>query len=182
MRILRLHGISHDAWKRYTKEGSWFYEVVDAGYKYNMTDIQAALGLSQLDKAQEMWQLRSAIAQKYNLGFKNVSALQIPKILSDRQTSWHLYVVKLAIEKLSISRNEFISLLLERGINTSVHFIPLYRHPYYQEMYDLKYVDYPNSEWLFERIISLPIYPGMQDEQIDYVIENVLDLISAYEK
>jgi perosamine synthetase len=182
MRIQRLHGISRDAWKRYTKEGSWFYEVIDAGYKYNMTDIQAALGLAQLDKAEKMWQLRSAIARKYDQGFKGLAAIETPTILPDRQTSWHLYVIRLVSENLSVDRNRFIDLLSERGIKTSVHFIPLYRHPYYKKVCPVNLRNMPNSEWLFERIVSLPIYPAMTDAQVNYVIENVRDLLSKYAK
>ena len=182
MRIQRLHGISHDAWKRYTKEGSWYYEVVDAGYKYNMTDIQAALGLAQLEKSEKMWRMRSKIAEMYNKSFTSVDAIDIPTIKPDCQTAWHLYVIKLALEKLTIDRNQFIELLSQRNIKTSVHFIPLYRHPYYRKVCPVDIKSVPNSEWLYERIISLPIYPGMSDEAIDYVIENVLDLTKVYSR
>ena len=176
MRVQRLHGISHDAWKRYSKEGSWYYEVIDAGYKYNMTDIQAALGLSQLDKAEKMWQLRSGVAQRYHEAFSSSPLIRIPLIKPDRQTSWHLYVIKLEIEKLKIGRNEFIDKLTQRNIKTSVHFIPLYRHPYYHKNFPVDWKKMKNSEWLYERIISLPIYPGMSDPEITFVIENVLEI------
>jgi len=182
IRSQRLHGISRDAWKRYTKEGSWFYEVIDAGYKYNMTDIQAALGLAQLDKAEKMWQLRRTVAERYNQGFKDLPAVETPVIRPDRQTSWHLYVIKLVIGKLAVNRNQFIDRLSERGIKASVHFIPLYRHPYYQKVCPVSLDKVANSEWLYERIISLPIYPGMTDEQVTYVIETIRDLLRKYEK
>ncbi len=182
MRVQRLHGISQDAWKRYTKEGSWYYEVVDAGHKYNMTDIQAALGLAQLEKSEKMWRMRSKIAEMYNKAFTSVDAIDIPTIKPDCQTAWHLYVIKLALEKLTIDRNQFIELLSQRNIKTSVHFIPLYRHPYYRKVCPVDIKSVSNSEWLYERIISLPIYPGMSDEAIDYVIENVLDLTKVYSR
>lgn len=182
MRMLRLHGISRDAWKRYSAEGSWYYEVVEAGYKYNTTDLQAALGLTQLAKAEEIWKKRQKIAEKYNRSFTDIEQLIIPDTKPDRQSSWHLYILKLNIESLTIGRDEFISHLEKRGIKTSVHFIPLYRHPYYQKNFSLNISDYPNSEWLFKRIISLPIYPGMQEKEIDYVIENVLELAKIYAK
>jgi perosamine synthetase len=173
MRIHRLHGISKDAWKRYTKEGSWYYEVVDAGFKYNMTDIQAALGLAQLAKAALMFQKRKHIAQCYSNAFKESPYIDSPIEKADRKTSWHLYVIKLNNENLKISRNEFIERLLEKNISTSVHFIPLYRHPYYKKICKIDPAEMPNSEWLYERIISLPIYPGMTDLEINYVIDNV---------
>jgi len=176
MRVQRLHGISRDAWKRYSKEGSWFYEVIDAGHKYNMTDIQAALGLSQLKKADLMWRKRSAIAERYNKAFAASELIEAPVIRSGNKTSWHLYVIRLAIEKLTIDRNRFIDALAERQIKTSVHFIPLYRHPYYQKTCPTDIGKLKNSEWLYERIISLPIYPGMTTAETDYVIENVLEI------
>ena len=182
MRVQRLHGISQDAWKRYTKEGSWYYEVVDAGHKYNMTDIQAALGLAQLEKSEKMWRMRSKIAEKYNKAFTSADEIEIPQINPDCQTAWHLYVIKLALEKITIDRDQFIELLSQRQIKTSVHFIPLYRHPYYQKVCPVEVKSVSNSEWLYERIISLPIYPGMTDEAVDYVTENVLDLTKIYSR
>ncbi|GAB4367475.1 MAG: UDP-4-amino-4,6-dideoxy-N-acetyl-beta-L-altrosami ne transaminase [Calditrichia bacterium] len=179
LRVLRLHGINKDAWKRYTREGSWFYEVVEMGYKYNMTDIQASLGLTQLAKADLMWELRKKIAKRYNDAFGDLDEIITPTVREDRQTSWHLYVIKLNLERLKISRDEFIQELQNKGIKTSVHFIPMYRHPYYQKMFPVEWKNLPNSEWLYERIISLPIYPGMTDEQIDYVIENIIHIAHA---
>lgn len=180
MRIQRLHGISKDAWKRYSSEGSWFYEVIDAGYKYNTTDIQAGLGLSQLAKAGMMWEKRKYIAKKYSEAFGDNSAMILPQQSPDCLSSWHLYVIKLVPEKLNIDRNRFIEELSARGIKTSVHFIPLYRHPYYRENYPVDLKEMKNSEWLYERIISLPIYPGMTDTEIDYVIENITDLLKKH--
>ncbi|GAB4337670.1 MAG: UDP-4-amino-4,6-dideoxy-N-acetyl-beta-L-altrosami ne transaminase [Calditrichia bacterium] len=182
MKILRLHGISRDAWKRYTREGSWYYEVVDAGFKYNMTDIQASLGLTQLDVAEEAWKKRTKIAERYNTAFREHKALRIPVIKTDRQTSWHLYVLRINPEALTISRDDFINKLKEAGIGTSVHFIPLYRHPYYRQLTNADLKNFPNSEWLFERIISLPIFPGMTEEQIDYVIDNVLRIADEFSR
>lgn len=182
MKILRLHGISRDAWKRYTREGSWYYEVVDAGFKYNMTDIQASLGLTQLDVAEEAWKKRTLIAERYNTAFREHKALRIPVIKPDRQTSWHLYVLRINPEALTISRDDFINKLKEAGIGTSVHFIPLYRHPYYRQLTNADLKNFPNSEWLFERIISLPIFPGMTEEQIDYVIDNVLRIADEFSR
>lgn len=176
IRILRLHGISKDAWKRYSKEGSWEYDVLDNGYKYNMTDINAALGLAQLKKLHWMWEERVRIADAYNHAFKEYEEL-IPYIVkSDRVSSWHLYPLKLNLEALKISRNQFIEELKSRGIGTSIHFIPLYRFSYYKDQgYDK---NYPNSEWIFEKVLSLPIFPGMTQQEVNYIIENVIDIVN----
>ncbi|RUM50249.1 MAG: UDP-4-amino-4,6-dideoxy-N-acetyl-beta-L-altrosamine transaminase [Hydrogenothermus sp.] len=177
LRILRLHGISKDAWKRYTKEGSWEYDVIENGFKYNTTDINSALGLAQLKKLEWMWKKRTEIAQKYNEVFKDYEELILYKVKDDRTSSWHLYPLKLNLEALKINRNQFIEELKKRGIGTSVHFIPLYRFSYYRKNFDYNPKDFPNSEWIFERVVSLPIFPGMSDEDINHVIENIIDLV-----
>jgi len=182
MRILRLHGISKDAWKRYTKEGSWEYDVLENGYKYNTTDINAALGLAQLKKADWLWERRKYIAERYNEVFKDYKELILYKVKEDRTSSWHLYPLKLNLEALKIDRNGFIGELKKRGIGTSVHFIPLYRFTYYKERFGYTPQEFPNSEWVFERVLSLPIYPGMSEEEIDYVIENVVDIVKTYKR
>ena len=182
MRILRLHGISKDAWKRYTKEGSWEYDVLENGYKYNTTDINAALGLAQLKKADWLWKRRKHIAERYNEVFKDYEELILYRVKEDRISSWHLYPLKLNLEALKIDRNRFIEELKKRGIGTSVHFIPLYRFTYYKEKFGYTPQEFPNSEWIFERVLSLPIYPGMTEEEIDYVIENVVDIVKTYRR
>lgn len=176
IRTLRLHGISRDAWKRYTAAGSWFYEVVEAGYKYNMTDIQAALGLPQLRRLEWMWQKRVQIAERYTRSFKDEELITIPFLKSDRISSWHLYVIRLNLEALKIDRTSFIEALKKRGIGTSVHFIPLHRHPYYREKFNYNPEEFPAAEWIYKRCISLPIYPSMTIDEVDFVIENVLSL------
>jgi len=182
MRILRLHGISKDAWKRYTKEGSWEYDVLENGYKYNTTDINAALGLAQLKKADWLWKRRKHIAERYNEAFKDYEELILYRVKEDRISSWHLYPLKLNLKALKIDRNRFIEELKKRGIGTSVHFIPLYRFTYYKERLGYTPKEFPNSEWVFERVLSLPIYPGMTEEEIDYVIENVVDIVKTYRR
>lgn len=182
MKILRLHGISRDAWKRYSKEGSWYYEVVEAGYKYNMTDIQAGLGLPQLEKVDWMWRQRISIAGRYTEAFSAQGAIEVPTVKTDRETAWHLYVIKLNLDALTIDRAAFIEQLAQKGICASVHFIPLHRHPYYRDTFGCTLVDYPNSEWIYERCISLPIYPGMTDEEVAYVIDTVLDICHKWRR
>jgi len=178
IKILRLHGISNDAWKRYTNEGSWYYEVVEAGYKYNMTDIQAALGIAQLNKVDWMWEKRKEISDKYTEAFKSLHEVITPYVKDDRQSAWHLYVLKLNLEMLKIGRDQFIEELKNRNIMTSVHFIPLYRHPYYKDIFSYDSKEFSTSEWIYERIISLPIYPGMTSDNVQYVIDAVRDVIS----
>jgi len=180
IRILRLHGISKDAWKRYSKEGSWYYEVVDAGYKYNMTDLQASLGLAQLKKVDWMRERRIEIAQRYTNALKSMEEIFTPFINPDRETAWHLYVIKLNLEVLRIDRKTFIEELKRGGIDTSVHFIPLHKHPYYRNTFGYDPKHFPNSEWIYERIISLPIYPGMKNEEVNYVINNIRDLCKKW--
>lgn len=173
IKTLRLHGISSDAWKRYSNEGSWYYEVVEAGYKYNMTDIQAALGLAQLKKVEWMWDRRKQIAEKYTEAFKDSELITPPHVKQDRISAWHLYVIKLNLEALNIDRAKFIEELKARGISTSVHFIPLHKHPFYRNSFGYEAKDFPNAEWVYERIISLPIYPGLTDDNVDQVVEAV---------
>ena len=163
-------------------KGSWYYEVVEAGYKYNMTDIQAALGLAQLGKLEWMWERRKAIARRYTEAFKGVEAIISPVVKPDRESAWHLYVIKLDLEALRISRDRFIEELKERGIGTSLHFIPLHRHPYDRDTCGYRPGDFPEAEWVYERCVSLPIYPGMRDEEVEYVIEGVVDVCEEYRR
>jgi perosamine synthetase len=182
MRVLRLHGISKDAWKRYTSEGSWYYEVIEAGYKYNMTDIQAALGIAQLRKVDWMWQRRQHIAGVYTETFKTFPEVQTPVVKADRESGWHLYVVRLVPDTLTIDRNRFIEELKTIGTMTSVHFIPLYRHPYYQSAFQYSPRGFHSSERIYEQSISLPIYPGMTDDDVAQVIESVAHVVRKFKR
>lgn len=179
-RIMALHGISKDAWKRYTAEGSWYYEIIAPGYKYNMTDIAAAMGLAQLGKAGRMRQRRYHIAQRYNEAFASVPELQIPSDRVNCEHAWHLYVLRLNLDCLKISRNQFVEQLKARNIGTSVHFIPLHLHPYYRQTYGYKPSDFPVAFKEFQRVISLPIYSKMSDEDVTDVIQAVLDLVHEH--
>jgi dTDP-4-amino-4,6-dideoxygalactose transaminase/ribosomal protein S18 acetylase RimI-like enzyme len=176
-RIMSLHGISRDAWKRYTQEGSWFYEVVDAGYKYNMTDIAAALGLAQLQKALPMRERRQAIASRYHAAFGGDDRVEVPHSDSDDDHAWHLYPLRLNLEKLSIDRAGFIGALRGRGIGASVHFIPLHLHPFYRDRFGFQPDDFPVSHREYLREISLPIYSKMTDAHVDRVIAAVLEIL-----
>ena len=176
MRVQSLHGISKDAWNRYTSEGSWYYQVLEAGFKYNMTDVAAAMGVHQLRKAEEFWRRRSEIAQSYSEAFRDLEGVVVPKVQTNVRHAWHLYIVLLNLEMLSIDRAQFIDELKVRNIGTSVHFIPLHLHPFYQNMLGYKIGDFPNAEWVYQRCISLPIYPAMSDQDVADVIEAVGDV------
>lgn len=183
IRTLRLHGISKDAWKRYSKDGAWFYEVVEAGYKYNMTDIQAALGVAQLKKIDHMWKMRREIAGRYTEAFRaRPGLLRTPLERDDRESAWHLYVIKLDTEALEIERSAVMEALKDAGVSTSVHFIPLHRHPFYRDTFGLSAGDFSVSEKIFERIISLPIYPGMSDADVDFVIDTVMSTLKKFKR
>jgi perosamine synthetase len=193
IRIMSLHGISQDAWKRYSMEGNWYYDIIAPGFKYNLTDIAAALGIAQLKKVDNFWRRRTQIASIYNKAFKDLEEIKvlsqkdcnrIEKGEGEEQTkhSWHLYVIELNLDCLSIDRNRFINELKSRGIGTSVHFIPLHIHPYYRETYGYKPEDYPVSYDIYKRIVSLPIYPRMTDNDVERVINAILDIISKNRK
>jgi len=175
MRKLRIHCVTKDAWKRYTAEGSWEYDVTDPGFKYNSTDIASAIGLEQLKKTDWLNEQRRKIAQKYDGFFKGRDDLVTYVIRSDRDSARHLYPLKIVPEALSINRNVFIEKLKEKGVFASVHFIPLYRFTYYKQ-FALPVDRYPDSEWIFNRVISLPIFPGMSDDEIEFVAHSVLDV------
>lgn len=179
-RIMALHGISKDAWKRYTAEGSWYYEIIAPGYKYNLTDIAAALGLAQLHKAERMWRRRQSIAACYSAAFAQVPALQVPYDQFDRQHAWHLYMLRLNLAQLRIDRAQFVDELKRRNIGVSVHFIPLHIHPYYREVYGYHPEDFPVAYNEYLREISLPIYSKMTDADVQDVIDAVLEVIAQH--
>lgn len=176
-RVMALHGISKDAWNRYTAEGSWYYEVVAPGFKYNMTDVASAIGLAQLGKAERMWERRREIAQRYNAAFGAHAALQIPFNREDCGHSWHLYILRITQAALRIDRAAFIEALKQRNIGTSVHFIPLHVHPYYRDTYGYQPHDFPVAYEEYRRAISLPIYSKMSERDVADVIEAVLDIV-----
>ena len=174
MRTMRLHGISHDVFDRYHKANQWYYEVVEAGYKYNMSDIMAALGLSQLQRIDAFRERRAAIASAYTAAFAKVKGLVLPPEAEQGDLhAWHLYPLR--IKGGRAVRDALIVELGRRGIGTSVHFIPLHRQPYYRDHYQLRPEDFPHAEALFAQELSLPIYPAMDDGQVQRVIAEVVD-------
>lgn len=182
IRIMSLHGISRDAWKRYTLEGSWHYEILFPGYKYNLTDIAAAIGIEQLKRSDRFHEVRRGIAEEYNKGFNGIPEIGKPVFRPDILHAWHLYVIQLDLERLRITRNAFIELLKKENIGTSVHFIPLHMHPYYRETFGYKPEDFPNASNVFNKILSLPIYPKMAKVDVMYVIDTVRRLIGQYRR
>jgi dTDP-4-amino-4,6-dideoxygalactose transaminase len=181
IRSLSLHGISKDAWKRYSAEGSWRYDIQEVGYKYNLTDLQAALGLSQLAKREATHALRIRLAQRYDRALAPLDAFEIPQIPSDVTSAWHLYVLQVKPDALRIGRDRVIEELKSRGIGTSVHFIPLHLHSLYQR---IGYRDgqFPNAEARFNGAISLPLYPSMTDDDSDRVIEALRDIAHEFRR
>ena len=182
LKMWGLHGISKDAWKRYTAEGSWYYEVLCPGYKYNMTDIQAAMGLSQLDKLNDFQRKRESIIKKYNEAFQDVKELSLPYVIDDIKHAWHLYIIKIRPERLKINRNQFIEALRAENIGTSVHFIPVHLHSYYMNSFGFKKGDFPNAESVFDRIISLPLFPKMNEQDIADVITAVRKIVDYFKE
>jgi perosamine synthetase len=167
VRIQRLHGINGDAWKRYEQVNDWYYEVIDLGYKYNTTDIQSAIGLVQLEKLEWMRDERKMIAKKY----KNAFAGKLNFINEDNnnESSWHLFVIKIG------NRDELHQKLKEKGISTSVHFIPIHKHPYYKIRFNYENKDYPVANNVYQQSLSLPIYPGLDESDVEYIIKYVLE-------
>lgn len=173
VRLMALHGISRDAWKRYAADGSWYYEVVEAGYKYNLTDIAAALGRVQLRRQGELRVRRAAIAERYSAAFAASGAAEPPAVASGAEHAWHLYPIRLPLDRLTIDRARFIQELRDRLIGTSVHFIPLHRQPFYQQRYGYQSAEFPVAEQIYPRLVSLPIYSKMSDADVERVIAAV---------
>jgi dTDP-4-amino-4,6-dideoxygalactose transaminase len=172
--VASLHGMNRDAWKRYDKSGSWYYEIHDLGFKYNLSDVHAAIGLAQLRRAPGFMVRRSEIAARYNQAFRSCDALQVPFCEAGVEHPWHLYVLRLKPDLLRVGRGQFVEMLRERGVGTSVHCIPLHTMHYYQRTYGYRNGDFPVAEDIFSRCLSLPLYASMSDEDVDYVIDNVL--------
>jgi len=180
-RVMSLHGISRDAWKRYTANGDWFYEIEDAGYKYNMTDIAAALGLVQLARADELFAARRGIAAAYATAFRDPAVadlLELPADADDGSHAWHLYIVRLMLDRLTIDRAEVMQALRDAGIGASVHFIPLHLHPYYRRR-GWRPEDLPVATREYERVVSLPIWPGMTEADVERVTRTVIRIVAG---
>jgi perosamine synthetase len=179
MRIMSLHGISRDAWKRYTAEGSWYYEIIAPGYKYNMADIAAAIGIHQLRKADAFHRRRAQLAVLYDALLSDVEEIILPAVQPGRIHSWHLYALRLRLNKLQIDRDQFITELQQRGVCTSVHWMPLHMHPYYRDTYGYRSQDLPVASALYPELITLPLYPDMTEGDLRYVCDSIKEIIAA---
>ncbi len=182
LRLLTLHGMSRDAWKRYASVGSWHYDVGMAGYKGNMSDIQAALGIHQLRRLDGFIEVRQRYARMYGQAFTGMPELETPITYSDRSHTYHLYVICLNLERLTINRAQFIEELRARNIGTSVHFIPVHLHSFYQKPEYYPLVSLFRSEELYNRIISLPLYPRMTPDDVHDVIAAVADVVRVFKR
>lgn len=182
VRPLALHGMSRDAWKRYDKGGNWYYEVAVPGFKYNMTDPDAAMGLVQLGRLKGFQARRRAIVNRYIGAFAGHPAFEMPIERAHVEHSWHLFPLRLKPYALVIDRNKFIEELARHNIGTSVHFIPVHRHPYYRDRYGYRAPDFPVAEDAFNRIMSLPLDPGLTDEDVDDVTNAVLGVANEYKR
>jgi dTDP-4-amino-4,6-dideoxygalactose transaminase len=178
MRIMSLHGISRDAWKRYTAEGSWYYEIIAPGYKYNLTDIASAIGIHQLRKANAFHQRRTQIVERYCEAFKDIEEITLPTLQPNRIHSWHLFVIRLALDRLKVDRAQFITALQQRGVATSVHWMPLHMHPYYKQTYGYETEDFPVAAALYQEILTLPLYPEMSDAEVEHVCSSVRSVVA----
>lgn len=181
-RTLSLHGMNRDAWKRYSAEGSWFYEVVAPGFKYNMTDIQAAIGLVQLEHLEAMQARRREIVERYTAAFSQLPELQPPTERENVESAWHLYVLRLNLEQLRLDRARFIEELKLRNIGSSVHFIPVHLHPYYRHKYRWMPNAFPIAYREYQRMLSLPLHPGLSDTDVDDVIGAVFDVVETFRR
>ena len=181
-RVWSLHGMSRDAWNRYGEKGSWFYEVVRPGFKYNLTDIAAALGLQQLRKLDAFQTRRREIARRYTEAFSQFEELTAPASRSGFEHAWHLYVLRLNPARLKITREQFIEEMRERRIGTSVHFIPVHTHPYYRDRYGFRPEEFAVAHSEFSRIVSLPLNPRMSDGDVSDVIEAVSDVVEKFRR
>ncbi len=181
--LMRLHGISGDAWKRYAREGSWYYEVVEAGYKLNLPDVLAALGVAQLGKCDRFWRRRSEIAKRYIQRLGAIEEVELPPGSEDPdQHSWHLFILRIRPEALELTRNGFIDELRRSRVGSSVHFIPLHLHPFYQKRYGYRPGDFPNAEDAYSRCISLPIFPGLSELEVTRVLNAIEKIVCGHRR
>jgi dTDP-4-amino-4,6-dideoxygalactose transaminase len=179
-RVWSLHGMSRDAFKRYTSEGSWRYDVVLPGFKYNMADIQAAIGIHQLKRLDQMQRRREAIVAQYHEALGQLEELETPIVRPEADSAWHIYLLRLRLDRLTIDRAGFIEELKRRNIGASVHFIPIHQLAYYRDRYGLLPQQFPVAQREFERMLSLPLSPAHSDQDIADVIEAVTDVVREH--
>lgn len=179
IRTRRLHGMTRDAWKRYTAEGTWRYDVAYPGFKYNMTDMNAALGLVQLERLPHFQTRRRLAVARYQEALADIEEIELPTCRPYVSHAWHLFVIRVHHDRTRIHRDQVIAQLAEAGIGTSVHFIPLHEHSYYQETFRYQPSDLPNASKQWERIISLPLFPDMENADVDRVADALRTIFKA---
>ena len=182
LKILCLHGISKDAWNRYSDRGNWYYEVLEPGFKYNLTDIQSSIGIHQLRKLDGFIAARARLVGMYNQLFDGVAEVEVPPEKGGCRNAWHLYMLRLNLDRLEIGRDEFIAELRARGIGTSVHFIPIPLHPFFDKFRHRPENQCPRALELYYRLISLPLYPAMKPEQVALAARAVKDIVHKARK
>ena len=176
MTVMRLHGMDRTTWDRYTSpRASWEYDIIAPGYKFNLPDVLAGLGCVQVERAELFYEQRKKLAQKYNAEFSKLDFIQLPP--DEEGNSWHLYLMRIVPEKLKITREEFAKKMQEKEIGISVHFIPLFNFTYWNELYpDFTAKNFLNAQTQYSQTISIPLFPNMTDEQIEYVIQIVKEI------
>jgi dTDP-4-amino-4,6-dideoxygalactose transaminase len=180
IRMMSLHGLTHDAWNRYSEGGSWDYKIGAPGFKYNLTDIAAAIGIHQLARSEQMRKERESIAKQYLNQLSDLSEIELPPNDADRIHAWHLFPIKLRLDRLSVDRNAFMEALKQAGIGCSVHWRPLHLHPYYLETFGWRTKELPSASAVWRRLISIPIFPGMREEEVSHVIRTVRSLCAGF--
>lgn len=180
--LIGYHGMSRDGWKRYLEKGSWYYEIVEHGFKYNLTDIAAVMGLAQLKRLDTMQSRRTEIVKEFTRAFSDLDALILPTSRPHVDHAWHLYIVRLRGGALRIDRDGFIRAMAEKGIGTSVHFIPLYRHPFYRKALGVGPESFPVAERVFSSCVSLPLFSAMTNDEVARVIEAVREVVRENRK
>lgn len=179
MRTLSLHGINRDAWKRYRRDGQWHYEVLSAGFKYNLSDLQSAVGIHQLRKIEKFTETRAHYARMYHRLLGDLDEIELPPDSAVNRNAWHLYALRLRLERLTIDRAEFIEQLRMRNVGASVHFIPVPLHPFFASHAKSAAIHCPRAMALYPRLVSLPLYPAMSEEQIVQVASAVKAIVAA---
>ncbi|TAJ15255.1 DegT/DnrJ/EryC1/StrS family aminotransferase [Marinilabiliaceae bacterium JC017] len=182
VKVLALHGMSKDAWKRFSDDGYNHYEVVYPGYKYNMTDLQAALGIKQLEKIDPFYQKREKIWNFYNDALKDLPLITPYKVEANSIHAYHLYTILLELEKLNITRDQFITLMHKENIGTGVHYRAIHLQKYYRETYNYRPEDFPNATRISERTVSLPLSSGMSDSDMKNVVTAIKKIVAQHGK
>jgi perosamine synthetase len=182
MRLMSLHGLSKDAWDRYSANGSWDYRILAPGYKYNLTDVAAAIGIHQLERAEDMRRTRETIAEEYIERLGDLEELDLPTTDRDRLHAWHLFPIRLRLDALAIDRNRFINELGQAGIACSVHWRPLHLHPYYERTFGWCPGDLPTASAVWMRLVSLPLFSTMRRDEIDAVIGAVRSVCQRWSR